>query len=126
MKVGKEEIVGLLAAVERYLKADHAAEYRALDAKVAHLRDVVGRVKGVTVETHVPEIANHVPHFVATWDEGDKKLTAKQVHEQLQAGDPEVHVLLTGPGKLTVSVWMMRSDEHRIVARRLRDILATA
>jgi D-glucosaminate-6-phosphate ammonia-lyase len=126
MKVGKEEIVGLVAAVERYLKADHDAEYRALDAKVAHLRDVVGGVKGVTVETHVPEIANHVPHFVATWDEGDKKLTAKQVHEQLQAGDPPIHVLLTGPGKLTVAVWMMRGDEHRIVARRLRDILAAA
>ena len=126
MKVGKEEIVGLLAAVERYLKADHDAEYRALDAKVAHLRDVVGRVKGVTVETDVPEIANHVPQFVATWDEGDKKLTAKQVHEQLQAGEPPVYVLLTGPGKLTVSVWMMRGDEHRIVARRLRDILAAA
>ncbi len=126
MKVGKEEIVGLLAAVERYLKVDHDAEYRALDAKVAHLKEVVGRVKGVTVETHVPEIANHVPHFVATWDEGDKKLTAKRVHEQLQAGDPPIHVLLTGPGKLMVSVWTMRGDEHRIVARRLRDIFAAA
>jgi D-glucosaminate-6-phosphate ammonia-lyase len=50
----------------------------------------------------------------------------KQVHEQLQAGDPPIHVLLTGPGKLTVSVWMMRGDEHRVVARRLRDILAAA
>jgi D-glucosaminate-6-phosphate ammonia-lyase len=126
MKVGKEEIVGLLAAVERYLKVDHDAEYRELDAKVAHLKDVVGKVKGVTVETHVPEIANHVPHFVATWDEGDKKLTAKRVHEQLQAGDPPIHVLLTGPGKLMVSVWTMRGDEHRIVARRLRDIFAAA
>ena len=80
---------------------------------------MVGRVRGVTVETHVPEIANHVPHFVATWDEGARGLTAKQVHEQLQAGDPPIYVLLTGPGKLTVSVWMMRGDEHRTVARRL-------
>jgi L-seryl-tRNA(Ser) seleniumtransferase len=126
MKVGKEEIVGLVAAVERYLKTDPDAEYRALDAKVAHLKEVVGRVKGVAVETQVPEIANHVPHFVATWDEGEKKITAKQVHERLQAGDPPIHVLLTGPGKLTVSVWMMRDDEHRVVARRLRDVLAAA
>jgi D-glucosaminate-6-phosphate ammonia-lyase len=126
MKVGKEEIVGLVAAVERYLKTDLDAERRALEARVAHLADVVGRVSGVTVETWVPEIANHVPHFVATWDEGARGLTAKQVHERLQAGDPPIHVLLTGPGKLTVSVWMMRGDEHRVVARRLRDILVGA
>jgi len=126
MKVGKEEIVGLVAAVERYMTADLEAERRVLEAKVDHLKDVVGKVKGVTVETHVPEIANHVPHLVASWDEAALGLTAKQAHERLQAGDPPIHVLLTGPGKLTVSVWMMQGDEHRIVARRLRDILAVA
>jgi L-seryl-tRNA(Ser) seleniumtransferase len=124
MKVGKEEIAGLVAAVERYMTVDLEAERRVLEAKVAHLKEVVGKVKGVAVETHVPEIANHVPHFVATWDEATLGLTARQVHERLQAGDPPIHVLLTGPGKLTVSVWMMQGDEHRVVARRLRDILA--
>ena len=67
-----------------------------------------------------------MPHFVATWDEGARGLTAKQVHERLQAGDPPIHVLLTGPGKLTVSVLTMQGDEHRVVARRLADILAAA
>jgi len=126
MKVGKEEIVGLVAAVERYMTVDLEAEHRVLEAKVEHLKEAVGKVMGVTVETHVPEIANHVPHFVATWGETALGLTAKQVHERLQAGDPPIYVLLSGPGKLTVSVWMMQGDEHRVVARRLRDILATA
>ena len=126
MKVGKEEIVGLVAAVERYMTVDLEAERRVLEAKVEHLKELVGKVKGVTVETHVPEIANHVPHFAVTWDEGERKLTAKQVHERLQGGDPPVYVLLSGPGKLTVSVWMMQGGEHRVVARRLRDILAAA
>jgi hypothetical protein len=115
-----------VAAVERYMAVDLEAERRGLEAKVDHLKDVVGRVRGVAVETHVPEIANHVPHFVATWDEAARGLTAKQVHERLQKGDPPIHVLLTGPGKLTVSVWMMQGDEHRVVARRLKDILAVA
>jgi L-seryl-tRNA(Ser) seleniumtransferase len=126
MKVGKEQIVGLVAAVERYMTVDLEAERRVLEAKVDHLKEVVGKVKGVAVGTHVPEIANHVPHFVATWDEAALSLTAKQVHERLQAGDPPIHVLLGGPGKLTVSVWMMQGDEHHVVARRLREILATA
>jgi L-seryl-tRNA(Ser) seleniumtransferase len=125
MKVGKEEIVGLLAAVERYLKVDLEAERRELEARVAHLKEVVGAVKGVTVGTKVPEIANHVPHFVATWDEAARQLTAKQVVEKLQAGDPPIHVLLT-EGRLIVSVWTMQGDEHRVVARRLRDILAAS
>jgi D-glucosaminate-6-phosphate ammonia-lyase len=124
MKVGKEEIVGLLVAVERYLKVDLEKERRLLEAKIAHLEEVVGQVRGVAVETQVPEVANHVPHFVASWDEGARGLTAKQVHERLRAGNPPIHVLLTGPGKLTVSVWTMRGDEHRVVARRLRDLLA--
>jgi L-seryl-tRNA(Ser) seleniumtransferase len=125
MKVGKEEIVGLVAAVERYMTVDLEAERRALQAKVDHMKEVVGRVKGIAVETLVPEVANHVPHFVATWDEAALRLSSKEVHERLQAGDPEVHVLLTGPGRLTVSVWTMQGDEHRVVARRLRDILAS-
>jgi L-seryl-tRNA(Ser) seleniumtransferase len=126
MKVGKEEIAGLVAAVERYMTADLEAERRMMEAKVDHLKDVVGKVEGVTVETRVPEIANHVPHLVASWDETALGITAKQVHERLQAGDPPVYVLLTGPGKLTVSVWMTQGDEHRVIARRLRDALAGA
>jgi L-seryl-tRNA(Ser) seleniumtransferase len=126
MKVGKEEIAGLVAAVERYMTADLEAERRMMEAKVDHLKDVVGKVEGVTVETRVPEIANHVPHLVASWDESALGITAKQVHERLQAGDPPVYVLLTGPGKLTVSVWMTQGDEHRVIARRLRDALAGA
>jgi len=45
-------------------------------------------------------------------------------------GDPkkiaQLPVLLSGPDKLTVSVWMMPGDEHRVVARRPREILAAA
>ncbi|HEX9190350.1 MAG TPA: aminotransferase class V-fold PLP-dependent enzyme [Vicinamibacteria bacterium] len=126
MKVGKEEIVGLVAAVERYMRLDLEKERRDLAAKVDHLKDVVGKVKGVAVETKVPEIANHVPHLVASWDETALGLTAKDVHERLREGDPPIHVLLTGPGTLTVSVWTMQGDEHRFVARRLLEILGRA
>jgi uncharacterized pyridoxal phosphate-dependent enzyme len=126
MKVGKEEIAGLVAAVERYVTLDLEAESHALEARVDDMKEIVGKAQGVTVETHVPEIANHVPHFRASWDEAALGLTAREVHERLQAGDPPIYVLLTGPGGLTVSVWMMQGDEHRVVAGRLREILAGA
>ena len=124
MKVGKEELCGVLAAVERYLKVDHAAEYRELEGRVESIRTALKAVKGVTADRHVPVIANEVPHVTVEWDESARGLTSRQVADKLLAGDPPIHVQRRGEGKLLISVWMMRGDEHRIVGRRLREILS--
>jgi L-seryl-tRNA(Ser) seleniumtransferase len=124
MKVGKEELCGLLAAVERYLKVDHAAEYRELDSRVASIRASLKDVKGIETERHIPVIANEVPHVTVQWDEGARGLTSQQVVEKLLASDPPIHVQRPGKGKLLISVWMMRGDEHKIVGRRLREIFS--
>jgi L-seryl-tRNA(Ser) seleniumtransferase len=124
MKVGKEEVCGLLAAVERYLKVDHAAEYKELEARVASIRSALNAISGIQTERHIPVIANEVPHVVVKWDEAVSGLTAEQVSEKLQAGDPPIHVQRPGNGHLLISVWMMRGEEHKIVGRRLREILS--
>ncbi len=121
MKVGKEEIMGLLAAVERYLKVDHDAEQRELQSKVAYIIQALAK-SGVTGKQDVPEIANHVPHAVLEWDEAEKKLTAQQVVKHLHEGDPPIAVSRRREGGLRISVWLMRGDEHKIVARRLKEI----
>ncbi|MBI3680304.1 MAG: aminotransferase class V-fold PLP-dependent enzyme [Acidobacteria bacterium] len=122
MKVGKEEIVGMVAAVERYLRVDHDAEIRELDRRVAEMIGILAKVSGVQASKHVPRIANEVPHLMIEWDEAARKPSSRQVHDRLIAGDPPVYVLHQGAGKLMVSVWMMRATEHRIVARRIREI----
>jgi uncharacterized pyridoxal phosphate-dependent enzyme len=124
MKVGKEELCGLLAAVERYLKVDHEAEFRELEARVASIRTALKGISGVQTDRHVPVIANEVPHVTVQWDESARGLTAQKVSETLLAGDPPIHVQRPGPGQLLISVWMMRGDEHKTVGRRLREILA--
>jgi len=124
MKVGKEELCGLLAAVERYLKVDHDAEMRELEARVKSIRGALKSVSGVQTDRHVPVIANEVPHVTVQWDESARGLTAQQVTEKLLAGDPAIHVQRPGNGQLLISVWMMRGDEHEIVGRRLREILS--
>jgi uncharacterized pyridoxal phosphate-dependent enzyme len=123
MKVGKEELCGLLAAVERYLKVDHAAEFRELEARVASIRAALKGISGVQTDRHVPAIANEVPHVTVQWDESVRGLSSQQVSEKLLAGDPPIHVQRPGKGQLLISVWMMRGDEHKIVGRRLREIL---
>ena len=124
MKVGKEELCGLLAAVERYLKLDHEAEYRELEARVASIRTALQGISGVQADRHVPIIANEVPHVTIQWDEFARGLSSQQVSEKLLAGDPPIHVQRPGKGQLLISVWMMRGDEHKIVGRRLREILS--
>lgn len=122
MKVGKEELCGLLAAVERYLKVDHAAERKELEARVATIRAALKGVKRVTTERHIPVIANEVPHVMVQWNEKTLGMTTKEVHERLMGGEPSIHTLQQGPGKLLISVWMMRGDEAQSVGGRLGEI----
>ena len=124
MKVGKEELCGLLAAVERYLKVDHQAEYREVDARVTSIRTALKGVSGVETERHIPVIANEVPHVIVTWDESARGMTSQQVVEKLLASDPPIHVQRPGKGQLLISVWMMRGDEHKIVGKRLHEIFS--
>ena len=124
MKVGKEELCGLLAAVERYLKVDHEAEYRELEARVASIRAALKGLAGIATERHVPVIANEVPHVIVRWDESARGLSAQQVTDKLLAGDPPIHVQHPGKGELLISVWMMRGEEHKVVGRRLREALS--
>ena len=122
MKVGKEELCGLLAAVERYLKVDHQAEGREIEARVTSIRAALKGAKGVRTERFVPVIQNEVPHVTVHWDEASKGLTSQQASEKLLASEQPIHVQRTGKGELTISVWMMRGNEHEIVGRRLREI----
>jgi L-seryl-tRNA(Ser) seleniumtransferase len=123
MKVGKEEMVGLVAAVERYMKMDHEAEMRELEGRVEHILAALGKVKGVTARRHVPQIANEVPHVEIRWEEAQRQPTSQQVHERLLSGDPPIAIQRRGPGSLLVSVWMMRPGEHKTAARRLVEAL---
>ncbi len=122
MKVGKEEIMGLVAAVERYHRIDHAAERKELDARAEHVIQTVGAVDGVETELHIPPIANRVPHVLVRWDEQKKGLTAKQAGQKLRDGEPSIAVS-QAEGGLRISMWMLQPGEHRVVASRVKEVL---
>jgi L-seryl-tRNA(Ser) seleniumtransferase len=124
MKVGKEEIAGLVAAVERYLRVDHDAEIRELDRRVSEMQKILGKVKGVRASRYVPVIANEVPHLKVEWDEASGAPTARAVVDRLEKGEPSIRVPSRGPRELVISVWMMNGTEHRTVAERLRQELS--
>ena len=68
MKVNKEEMLGLLVALEMFVGKDHARERREYDKRAEAVRASVTAVPGVTAEVFVPEVANNVPHVRVTWD----------------------------------------------------------
>jgi L-seryl-tRNA(Ser) seleniumtransferase len=122
MKVNKEEIVGMLAALELYLKKDHAAEQRDFAKRAETIRASAAAVPGVKAEVFTPEVANHVPHVRISWDGGDKGLMPSAVVTALRDGEPSIAIRSEGPA-LVIGVWMMRPGEDKIVARRLRQVL---
>ena len=68
MKVNKEEIVGMLAALELYLKKDLAKEQADFEKRAETIRSSAAAVPGVKAEVFMPEVANHVPHVRISWD----------------------------------------------------------
>ncbi|HTM49773.1 MAG TPA: hypothetical protein VL285_13860 [Bryobacteraceae bacterium] len=122
MKVNKEEYLGMMVAVEQYMKRDHAAEWREWEKRVKIIGDSVGPVKGVKTETFVPEIANAVPHLRITWD-SSVKITYADAVKRLREGDPSIEVRPGSKEALEVAVWMLQPGEAQIVARRIREVL---
>jgi L-seryl-tRNA(Ser) seleniumtransferase len=125
MKVNKEEMLGMLAALELYLEKDHDKERREFDKRAEEIRKQATAVRGVTAEIFVPEVANHVPHVRVTWDPAALGVTAEQVVKNLRDGEPSIGTRSEGPA-LVFGVWMMRNGDDKVVARRLREELSKA
>jgi len=122
MKVNKEEMLGMLAAVEFFISKDHAKEGLEYDKRAEEIRRSAAAVPGVKAEIFVPDVANHVPHVRVTWDAAAKPLKAASVVKAMQDGEPSIAIRSEGEA-LVIGVWMMRSGEEKIVARRLRQEL---
>jgi uncharacterized pyridoxal phosphate-dependent enzyme len=122
LKVNKEEMVGMLAALERYLALDHAVEFREFEKRAETIRRSASAVSGVNAEVFVPEVANHVPHVRIAWDAAGKGITPAEVVKTLRDGEPSIGTRSEG-NALVIGVWMMQPGDDKIVARRLREVL---
>jgi L-seryl-tRNA(Ser) seleniumtransferase len=121
MKVNKEEMISMLAALERFVKMDHALENKEFERRAELIRASATAVKGVKAEVFVPPVSNHVPHIRISWDGGDEPAAAAVV-KAMKDGEPSI-VIRNEKEALVVGVWMMQPGEDKIVARRLRQVL---
>jgi L-seryl-tRNA(Ser) seleniumtransferase len=126
MKVNKEEMLGMMVAVESYTKRDHEAEWKEWERRVSTIVDSVKDLPSLKTEVHIPEIANHTPHLRMTWDPSALKITPEEVRKQLREGEPSIETTPGPRDQLTMTVWMLQPGEAQVVARRLRKVLKSA
>lgn len=128
LKVNKEEMLGMLVALESYIKRDHVAEAKEWDRRVDLIYKAAKKVHpSVAFKVDVPEIANHTPHLKLTWDQSKLKINPLDVKKQLADAEPSIEVTpSTSKEELVFTVWMLKPGEAEIVARRLAEVLKSA
>src|SRR5436190_8482186 len=118
-KVGKEEIIGMVKALELYLKEDHDALEKEWWRRLDFVSGEVTKIPGVSTAFFTPDLANHVPHMQITWDT-KVSLTTQQASQILRAGTPSI-AIGGGEGRpgLAMSSFMLQPGEEQIIAEQM-------
>lgn len=123
MKVGKEEIMALVAAVETYVHRDHDADQKLWRGFMERVAKEVKGIPSVKTEIYVPGPGGHpIPYLRVQWNQDKVGLTYKQCGEKLREGEPRVEVNIRDD-EINLASYNLFPGEDRIVAWRLRDVL---
>lgn len=138
MKVAKEQIVGMVAAVDWFVAQSEDAMQAEFRQRAEFIANRLKDVPTLTSEIAVPEAANHVPHLLMKYDQSKVKITPLEVAHQLRKGTPSIALnpstgrtegsagLHSDEHTIVVGVWMLQPEEDRIVADRLHEVLMSA
>ncbi len=138
MKVGKEEIIGLVAAVDWLLSQDEEAMRAEFQKRAERIVDDLKGIPTVETKIFLPPVANHVPHLLITYDQNRIRISGREVMEKLRQGKPRIELNpATGGGPasaglpsdintIVVGLWMLQPKEDLIVGRRLREVLQSS
>ncbi len=124
MKVGKEELVGLLAAVEWYLNQDHSEVQQSYEDQVTYYAEVFKDTQGVTVHRSFPsEAGQPMPRTEIRFDPEQLSITRDEILQQLQTGDPAIDIAGAGENGVVINGQTLMPGEVEIIAQRLKAIL---
>jgi L-seryl-tRNA(Ser) seleniumtransferase len=134
MKVAKEQIVGMVAAVDWVLSHTEESMQGDYQKRADLIASAMKGIPSVRTETVVPKIANHVPHLLVRFDPVVTGVTTAQVVAALREGTPSIELnpntgqkpnqgIPADANTLVVGVWMLQPGEDEIVARRIRAAL---
>jgi D-glucosaminate-6-phosphate ammonia-lyase len=133
LKVGKEEIMGMLAAVEMWVKRDHDAEWKLWESWLGTISDSVKRIDGVTTRVNQPRegLSNRTPSLSIQWDGAKLGITGSEVAKLVLDTEPRI-VLASGNGtrpnamasSVSVVPYMLIAGDEKAIADRLYQVLS--
>jgi L-seryl-tRNA(Ser) seleniumtransferase len=127
MKVGKEEIMGMLAAVEVLMGRGIEHDFQQWKSWLQEISDIVTKVAGVRTEMHEPAGASPYPTMIIEWNPEQVGITAGEVYNQLVAGEPRIMSHAAGEGySFRVRPPAIRSGEQSAAGRRIAEVLRSA
>src|SRR5207247_229771 len=120
MKVGKEEVMGCLAAVEAWSKMDLEALNRQWNERVKRIAALVQTVPGVTTDIQIPKDGNRYPTLTVHWDEPGWQFTVADCDRELRDGEPRIEVLTESNESMVSAV--MERDANSLLNNSLKII----
>jgi hypothetical protein len=129
-KIGREEIMGMLAAVEAWVTRDHAAEWQTWLSRLDHIAQRVSPVASVETEIEQPSgLSNHSPTLVISWDPATLHISGEQVAEDFARNKPRIAVGsgdTEGRACIRITPSQMQPGNEAVVAERIHQILTKA
>jgi seryl-tRNA(Sec) selenium transferase len=134
-KVGREETLGMLAAVEAWVKRDHDADWKTWLSWLDTISRRVSAIAGVRTSVREPSgLSNKSPSLTITWDPAKLHITGDEVAEELArtrprialGGDPRGSEAEPGTTAISVTAWMMQPGDDKVVAERIHGVLSAS
>jgi L-seryl-tRNA(Ser) seleniumtransferase len=138
MKVAKEQIVGMVAAVDWLLAQSDTGLEKEFRLRANRIASHLKGLPSLETEVAIPPVANHVPHLLIRYSQEKLKISPRDVMTELRRGTPSIELnpstgqttgasagIPANVNTIVVGVWMLQPGEEMIVARRLREVLET-
>ena len=136
-KVGREETIGMVAAVEAWVKRDHKAEWNKWLSYLDTISKRVSQIDGVSAAVREPTgLSNRSPSLIISWDPSKLHITGEEVAEEVARNKPRIALGAGGGGgrrnsvpdagstSINITAWMMQPGDDKIVADRLFGLLS--
>jgi len=135
MKVAKEQIIGMVAAVDWILEQSEEGLQAEFRRRAERIAAQLKGIPGVSHEIFVPPLANAIPHLLIRYDHTRPGKAPLEIAERLRRGTPAIELnpstgrksgsagLPDATNAIVVGVWMLQPGEEKIVAGKLREAL---
>jgi len=124
MKVGRESIIGLIVALQEYVKRDHEADFRSWDAKVKYIIEELRDQPCIEAKRIIGNSSRlRIPYVQLSIDEKALGMTVKDVVNLLKKGEPSIWVS-SHLGKILINASTLLENEEKIVVNKIKEILS--